>query len=92
MVKLQPQYIAAGGNRHPDVADWDSRSGLLAYGAENNVALWEPLVVHLSLFSSRYAHLLDRMRATRVCKLCCEAIPVESTLSNSYYRHGVAKL
>ncbi|KAK5113755.1 hypothetical protein LTR85_010772 [Meristemomyces frigidus] len=34
------EYIAAGGNRHPSAADW--ASGLLAFGAGNNVALWNP--------------------------------------------------
>ena len=34
-------FIAAGGNRHPSAADWDA-SGLLAYGADCNVALWQP--------------------------------------------------
>ena len=38
------QFISVGGNRHPATADWDRRSGLLAFGADNNVALWHPLV------------------------------------------------
>lgn len=33
-------FIAAGGNRHPSAADW--APGLLAFGAGNNVALWNP--------------------------------------------------
>ena len=33
-------YIAAGGNRHPSAAD--AAPGLLAFGAGNNVALWNP--------------------------------------------------
>ncbi|KAK4546370.1 hypothetical protein LTR36_002047 [Oleoguttula mirabilis] len=37
-VKLD--YIAAGGNRHPSAADW--APGLLAFGAGNNIALWDP--------------------------------------------------
>lgn len=38
----QPQleYVAAGGNRHPSAADW--ASGLLAFGAGINIALWNP--------------------------------------------------
>ncbi|KAE9374373.1 RNA polymeras-like protein II Elongator subunit [Stipitochalara longipes BDJ] len=35
------EYLAAGANRHPSTADWDV-SGLLAYGADRNVALWQP--------------------------------------------------
>ncbi|KAF2486147.1 WD40-repeat-containing domain protein [Neohortaea acidophila] len=34
------EYIAAGGNRHPSAADW--APGLLAFGAGNNIALWNP--------------------------------------------------
>jgi len=33
-------YIAAGGNRHPSAADW--APGLLAFGAGNNIAIWNP--------------------------------------------------
>lgn len=39
-----PEYISAGGNRHPAAADWDSKTGLLAFGADRNVALWQPKV------------------------------------------------
>ncbi|KAK4632063.1 Elongator complex protein 2 [Fulvia fulva] len=34
------EYIAAGGNRHSSAADW--ASALLAFGAGNNIALWNP--------------------------------------------------
>ncbi|KAL1649181.1 Elongator subunit elp2 [Diplodia intermedia] len=44
MVQVATNFIAAGGNRQPNAADWDQhRSGLLAYGAGNNIALWNPL-------------------------------------------------
>ena len=44
MVKVKTDYIAVGGNRHPAAADWDPVTGLVAFGAGNNVALWTPLV------------------------------------------------
>jgi elongator complex protein 2 len=44
MVSVATDYISVGGNRHAGAADWDVQSGVLAYGADNNVALWEPLV------------------------------------------------
>lgn len=47
MFEFNSEYLAAGGNKHPAAADWDAASGLFAYGADNNVALWKPLVVHL---------------------------------------------
>ena len=48
MVNIEPVYLAAGGNRNPSAADWDAATGLLAYGADQNVALWKPLVFNLS--------------------------------------------
>ncbi|KAE8450121.1 hypothetical protein EG329_006902 [Mollisiaceae sp. DMI_Dod_QoI] len=41
MSQLLAEYLAAGANRHPSAADWDA-SGLLAFGADRNVALWQP--------------------------------------------------
>ncbi|KAM3423130.1 hypothetical protein BST61_g585 [Cercospora zeina] len=40
MTRTEVEYIAAGGNRHPSAADW--APSLLAYGAGNNIALWNP--------------------------------------------------
>jgi elongator complex protein 2 len=37
------EYLASGANRQTAVADW-SRCGILAFGADINVALWRPLV------------------------------------------------
>ena len=37
------EYLATGANRQTAAADW-SRSGLLAYGADVNVAIWQPCV------------------------------------------------
>ena len=45
MLDFKSAYLAAGGNRHPSAADWDPRTGLLAFGADRNVALWSPLVL-----------------------------------------------
>ena len=45
MLEYHNEYIAVGGNRHPSAADWDTPSGLIAYGADRNVALWKPLVL-----------------------------------------------
>jgi elongator complex protein 2 len=40
MTAASLEYIAAGGNRHPSSADW--APSLLAFGAGNNIALWNP--------------------------------------------------
>ncbi|KAJ5545368.1 hypothetical protein N7461_007672 [Penicillium sp. DV-2018c] len=43
MVAVTTDYISVGGNRHPGAADWDVQTGVLAFGADNNVALWDAL-------------------------------------------------
>ena len=43
MLQITADYLAAGANRHPSAADWDE-SGILAFGADRNVALWRPQV------------------------------------------------
>lgn len=49
MVQVAANFIAAGGNRQPSAADWDQAgSGLLGYGAGNNIILWDPLVRRIS--------------------------------------------
>lgn len=44
MVSITSEYISVGGNRHPGAADWDVQTGVVAFGADNNVALWDPRV------------------------------------------------
>ncbi|PBP17422.1 WD domain-containing protein [Diplocarpon rosae] len=41
MAQISIEHLAAGANRHPSAADWDG-TGLLAFGADRNVALWQP--------------------------------------------------
>lgn len=39
------EFISIGGNRNPAAADWDAEGlGLLAFGADNSIALWDPSV------------------------------------------------
>lgn len=40
---VSAQYLSTGANRQTSIADW-SRDGLVAFGADSNVALWEPAV------------------------------------------------
>ena len=53
MVSIAAEYISVGGNRHPAAADWDVQSGVLAFGADKNVALWDPLVSPTELNAQR---------------------------------------
>ena len=68
MIDCKLDYIAAGGNRHPSAADWDAESGLLAYGADRNVALWSPLVLHLLISHASPTDPVDRLRRSKVSK------------------------
>jgi elongator complex protein 2 len=45
VMDITADFLSIGGNRNPAAADWDSEdSALLAFGADNSVALWEPQV------------------------------------------------
>ena len=74
MVDWNTEYLAAGGNRHPSAADWDPASGLLAFGADRNIATWSPLVWLVSDRQIRMAHYADRMMATKASRHCYVAI------------------
>ncbi|KAK7186045.1 RNA polymerase-like protein II Elongator subunit [Paraphaeosphaeria sporulosa] len=46
---ISPEFISIGGNRNPAAADWDQDGGrLLAFGADNCIAVWEPEDENLS--------------------------------------------
>lgn len=36
------EYYSVGGNRHSAAADWSVASGLVAFGADQNVGIWSP--------------------------------------------------
>ena len=73
MLPFAPEHVATGGNRHPAAADWDKDgSGLLAYGADCNVAIWDPQNSgHNGVRSLLYGHK-DTVNAVKFFK------PVES--------------
>lgn len=44
-MEISPEFISIGGNRNPAAADWDEGGlQLLAFGADNSIALWDPQV------------------------------------------------
>jgi hypothetical protein len=49
---VESQYLSAGANRHAAVADW-GETGLVAFGSDTNVCLWDPTVSCPSLFTPR---------------------------------------
>lgn len=50
-------YLSAGANRQTAVADW-SRDGLLAFGADTNIALWRPFVSLMKQLVVTYTELV----------------------------------
>ena len=40
---VESRYISAGANRYAAAADW-SDDGLVAFGSDSNVCLWDPKV------------------------------------------------
>lgn len=78
MVGVTTDYISVGGNRHPGAADWDVQTGVLAFGADNNVALWDPLVSSNMNDGVRSQELItSRMSQTAEPTPCLSAIPTK---------------
>jgi len=65
--KVELEFIAVGGNRHPSAADW--APGLLAFGAGNNIALWNPEDDRQNGISSLLAGHTDTVNAVRICDI-----------------------
>jgi hypothetical protein len=40
---VESRYLSAGANRYAAAADW-SEDGLVAFGSDSNVCLWDPTV------------------------------------------------
>jgi elongator complex protein 2 len=40
---IESRYLSAGANRYAAAADW-SEDGLVAFGSDSNVCLWDPTV------------------------------------------------
>jgi elongator complex protein 2 len=56
----QLEYLSIGGNRHPAAADWTSHhGGLVAFGAGNNIALWNPLVCNTQVCTFKMLTMLE---------------------------------
>lgn len=42
-LNVQQEYLSIGGNRQTAACAWHAPSGCLAFGADHNIALWQPL-------------------------------------------------
>ncbi len=47
-IVVESRYLSAGANRYAAAADW-SEDGLVAFGSDANVCLWNPAVSFASL-------------------------------------------
>ncbi|KAI1377446.1 WD40 repeat-like protein [Hypoxylon crocopeplum] len=58
------EYLSVGANRHTAVADW-SQDGIVAYGADSNLALWRPHSSRPSGVTSLLSGHKDVVKAVR---------------------------
>ena len=85
-MKADARYYAAGGNRHPSAADWDTKTGLLAYGAGRNLAIWEPQVGGKCLLPYFPCNLFDRRMVATGSRLSFQDIQA-TLMPSSSSRH-----
>lgn len=69
MFHSRAEYLAAGANRHPSAADWDI-SGLLAFGADRNVALQVRFAVVQGHESRDFRETEITFRRPRILRFC----------------------
>lgn len=60
---IEIEYLSVGANRHTAVADW-GQDGLVAFGADSNIALWRPRVCTYHPFNQR--HVTETWRRSQV--------------------------
>ncbi|KAI5285586.1 hypothetical protein KEM52_002379 [Ascosphaera acerosa] len=68
MVSFHADYISVGGNRHPAAAAWDVETGLLAYGADDGVAIWDPRARDRRGVRALLAGHAGKVNAVRWCR------------------------
>lgn len=79
-VDVDVRYLSVGANRHTAVADW-SEDGIVAFGADCNVALWRPNVGFLfSFFNSPvsplfYFSFFPTLTIMPACIRICISLP-----------------
>ena len=76
MPSITVDFLAAGGNRHPSAADWDEQSGLFAYGAGRNVAVWRPLDGHQPGVHALLSGHTDTVNVVKTLRLSSRSAPV----------------
>lgn len=62
---VSTRYLSAGANRYAAAADWGD-DGLVAFGADINVCLWNPAVSRENLYPPRIYALMVLTLATEL--------------------------
>ena len=75
------EYIAAGGNRQSQCADWSTATGLLAFGSAANVALSRPQVLQPRKYHLDPADLVVRRGNQQAFELYLVGMQMQSTQS-----------
>jgi hypothetical protein len=57
---ISVEYLATGANRQTAVSDWGKR-GIVAFGADINIALWRPQVSLTAPFSVKGINVNPRL-------------------------------
>ena len=84
-VDVRSDFIAAGGNSDPAAADWDLVSGLIAFGAGCNVALWDPAVCASLAIKEEKTQLMNFVRGKAMeCAISWPAMKAQS-LQSSFF-------
>ncbi|KAK8066366.1 hypothetical protein PG997_013113 [Apiospora hydei] len=79
-VEVGIEYLSVGANRHTAVADWNE-DGLVAFGADSNIALWEPNDASVKGVSHLLAGHSDTVKAVKF-------LPKPTSDSESYLVSG----
>ncbi|KAK8038148.1 hypothetical protein PG994_014915 [Apiospora phragmitis] len=79
-VEVGIEYLSVGANRHTAVADWNE-DGLVAFGADSNIALWQPNDAAVKGVSHLLAGHSDTVKAVKF-------LPKSSSDSESYLVSG----
>ncbi|GAP89096.2 putative elongator complex protein 2 [Rosellinia necatrix] len=67
----QVEYLSVGANRHTAVADW-GQDGLVAFGADSNIALWRPHDSQPRGVTSLLSGHRDTVKAVKFLYVCGE--------------------
>ncbi|KAK5065045.1 hypothetical protein LTR84_000880 [Exophiala bonariae] len=72
---IAAEYYSAGGNRNSAAADWSATSGIIAFGANQNVGLWSPTDKAILGVSALLGSHSDTVTSVRFLPLLSDSSP-----------------